>query len=295
MKREVALSDWIQAYAFDLGYHLKGLEVNHRDNTVEGFYINSRLNMDSDVVRFKATKVGPRVAIAEYIIPQKAYQHFKDFQIWTIRSVKFRGYDSMTAEKRNYFAFMDALSFGYPDSWYQTPERILAPNKMKVKIINAKKGEVSNGEITVYVLSARSVNSLDDVTVYDIDLKEDIKRIKSELAKGYKILDAQEKKTYKMPPEVKFNLTEIYPLEKIESEYVRHEKGRVTHELWFGIVVHGYKYYVATMLSPARDRDSINWAYNAEAYKILMESLVTEKISGDVEFVNEFDNIQNMK
>jgi hypothetical protein len=49
------------------------------------------------------------------------------------------------------------------------------------------------------------------------------------------------------------------------------------------------------MITPARDKDAINWAYNEEAYKIVMESLVRDKDDASVEFVNEFDEIQNMK
>jgi hypothetical protein len=295
MKREVSLVNWFQAYAFDLGYLIEGLEVNSRDGSIEGFYINAKSNMISDVVRFKAAKIGPRVIIAQYSIPNKAYGNFSDFQIWTIKSVKIRGYDSANAEKRKYFAFMDALSFGYPESWRPLPERVLAPNKLQVKIINANHGEVAHGEITATVISARSVDSLDDMAVYRVDLKEELQAIKDSFAEKYKILPVLEKKNYRMPSSVKFNLTEIFPLEEIETQYVRFEDGVVTSELWFGIVVHGYKYYILTMITPARDKDAINWAYNEEAYKIVMESLVRDKDDASVEFVNEFDEIQNMK
>lgn len=294
MDREMSLPNWFQDYAFDLGYHIEGFDVDEATGNFEAFYIERR-GMDTYYVRVVGTKIGPRVIMAKYSIPSNAYRAFKDYQIWTIKSVKFKGFDSKTVESREYFAYLDSLSFDYPVSWRSLPEKILGPNKMSVTILNVKDDGVPKGNISVYVLSARAVDSLDDFTVYDVDIKQDLNAMKQSFAKNYIIHPLIEKKTFKMRPEVKYNSTDIYPLEPITSEYVHFEKGEVTKELWFGLVVHSYKYYVVTMITPSRDNDVYNWAINGEAFKIVMESLVREKDNKDVEFVNEFENINNLK
>jgi len=129
----------------------------------------------------------------------------------------------------------------------------------------------------VHTISSRSVQDLDDMRVYDINLRENLADIKGSFKKEYNVHELLEKRSYEVPETVKFQMTDIYALEPIRTQYETNAEEDKTHELWFSVFLKGYRYHIVTMVTTSRNRDSYTWAVNDGAYKIIVESLMRNR------------------
>lgn len=274
--REISTRNWLINYVLVNGYTLRGLDS--AEESFEAFYVTQQ-NIDSYAVRAVGRKFGPRMVVAEYAVPGQHWQDYRDYQTLVIKSVEFGGRDPETIEDRKFFTYLEAVDFAYPASWSARDEVVYAPNKLRIPVYNTIDGIAVQGEINVHVLSVRSVKDMDDFRVYDIDLKESVNDIRNSFTDNYIVHEMIEKKTYDMPETVKFQATDIYLLQPIETQYETHEIIEKTHELWFSVFLKGHNYYIVTMLTPRRSRELYNWAVNAEAYKVIVESLLRDKMS----------------
>lgn len=280
MDREISAKNWFINHVLNNGYTLKSFEFDEERGRFEVFYV-IRDNLDSYAVRATGIKMGPRIILAEYAVPGRHWKDYRDFQTLVIKSVKFGGYDSDNIEKRNYFAYLEDIGFEYPESWRVFPEIKYGPNKLRVDLINSIDGMAAIGNIRVHLISSKSLESLDNKRIYDINVQEDVKDILAQFTEDYNKHNLIEKRTYDVASNVKFQATDVYELSRNETEYETFDEVVITDELWFSIFSRSYNYYVVTMITPSRERQSYNWAINAEAFKIVVESLMSKKVIED--------------
>lgn len=272
--REISAKNWLVTYVLDQGYTLRSLKEISEDK-FEAMYVVTQ-GRDAFVVRSIGKKFGPRMIFAEYGVPTRAWERFMDYQTLTIKSFEVKGRDKAPIEKRSYYNYLQAIEFSYPKSWRIEKETSKEGNKLSVELISAREKQAVEGIISVDVFSTRSVKDLDDITIFSFDPLEEIKKVRARFDTSFKIEELLEKKTYALPEKVSYQVTDVYAVESIKNKYDTFEDGEDTHELWFSVFAYNNKYYVLTLVTPARTQNLYQWAVNSETFKELIESIQFE-------------------
>ncbi|GEM_PF-1956208 len=271
IEREISAKNWLVTYALDNGYTLRSLEEIGPEK-IEALYASYE-GRDVFVIRTVGQRMGPRMVIAEYAVPMKNWPEFTDYQTLTIKSFKINSIDKDPIEEKRYFAYLQAIELSYPKSWRIENEKTDVENKLHFDLVNTVDGQAVVGQISVDVISTRSVKDMDNINIFEFNPSEEIKSIRDRYTEKFKFKKLLEKKTYTLPATVSFQMTEVHALEQIKSIYDTYEEGEDTFELWFTIVSHGNRYIILSLLTPARSQDLYNWSVNTETFRKVVESM----------------------
>jgi hypothetical protein len=272
IEREISTKNWFLNYVLNRGYVLRSLEEWGENGGFEALYL-VQSGRDSFVVRAVGERLGPRMIIAEYGVPSEGWRSLSDYQTLIIQSFVMTGEDKDPIEEKEYYAYLEAIEFSYPKGWRLLNENTEAENRLYVELVNSIGSAQVVGNITVDVISTRSVKSFENIEIFNFDPSQEIKAIKQRFEQGYKFEGLLEKKEYDLPETVSFQVSEVHALEPVQTIYDTYEDGLDTHELWFTVIYADMKYYIFTLLTPSRSQDLYSWAVNKQSYENVIQSI----------------------
>lgn len=275
LPREISAKNWLITYLLEKGYTLYSLNTAEDGRSFDAMYIVfSGDKGESQIVRSRAYVSGPRIVLGEYVMPRGLWERERDQQAYAVGSFEIKAEDQQWIEPREYFSYLEAIEFEYPDSWGIVNKDDGALNVLHVNLGNMDMTRVSEGEIALSVASNRSIKDFTSQEDFEIDLMGLVKKLQeSILAKGYTLDSKMGNRTLDLDHDFKVQRTEIYPLRPILTEYEKGEKPPITHELWLSILVEPGRAVVSTLLTPARGEDLYSWAVNSRAYEQILKTV----------------------
>lgn len=275
LPREISAKNWLMTYLLSNGYTLYSLQVNEDGSGFDAMYvIFSGTQGQGFIIRTRGIISGPRIILGEYVMPTGLWQQERDQQAFVVGSFSVEAEDQDWIEDKEFFTYLEALEFDYPNSWAITDRDDNAQNTLHVILDNNVFSRVSEGEIAISTSSTQSIKDFTSVESFDIDLPALVKRARDRIAdKGYVIEGKSANRTLLLDHAFKLQRTEVYPLRPVVSEYDSGRQANVSHELWMTVLVNDGRVIVSTLLTPSRDQDLYSWAVNARAYERIVGSI----------------------
>lgn len=275
LPREISAKNWLMTYLISSGYTLYSLEEGVDKRSFEAMYIRFEGDQRQGfVIRAKGLISGPRLILGEYIMPTGLWEAERDQQAFVIGSFEVSAEDQDWIEEKEFFTYLEALEFEYPDTWALADKDDQARNILKVSLQNNDFTRVSEGQIRVVVASETSIKDFTSLDRFEIDLPALVGEARELIeADGYMIEAKKGRVDVATGHDFRVNRTEIYPLRARITQYDTGMQADLTHELWLTLLIEEGRAIIATLFTPARDQDLYSWAVNTRAYERVLESL----------------------
>lgn len=278
LNRMISAKNWFVANILKFGHTLRALKSDKKGNNFEAMYIRFDSLGNTEIVRSKGYLKGPRIIVAEYVVPVLLWENQRDIQIFTVKSFELKGAaDTEQVEKLLAYSYLESFSMQYPASWRMEKEVKELENQIDLSFLTADDLRTIFANIDVTIVSDQSLKDPIDRSRYPTNLPFLVQARKDAVqAKDFLVDDVMERRTYDLAVQNAFQITEIYPLRRKLTDYVTHRKAPVTQEFWI-TVIKGTKdvgkNYIISMLAPSRNEDAYNWALAAKAYEAIVESI----------------------
>ena len=275
LPREISATNWLMTYLISSGYTLYGLEEGADGRHFEAMYVRFEGDQKQGfVIRAKGVISGPRLVLGEYVMPTGLWEQEKDQQAFAVGSFKIQANDQDWIEDKDYFTYLEALEFEYPNSWHVAEKNDQAQNILKVSLKNSDLTRVSEGEMRIVVASETSIKDFTSLEKFDIDLPPLVAEARELVeAQGYNIDPKKGGRNIPVSPDFPVSRTEIYPLRPRLTNYESDKQAAISHELWLSLMIRDGRAVISTLLTPARDQDLYSWAVNTRAYERVLGSL----------------------
>lgn len=277
--RLISAKNWFVTRLLENGQTLKGLSSDKKGDSFEGFYIRIDHLNNTEIVRAKGYLKGPRIVLAEYVVPILLWDRDRDIQAYAIKSFELKGMaDNTLPEPLMSYSFLESFSMQYPQSWRLDADQKTAENRIDLSFFTADDMRVVYGNIDLTLVADQSLKDPIDRSRYPTNIPQIIKERRQQIIdKGYLIDDVMERRQYDLAIDSKLQVTEVYPLRKKLTDYVTHRKAPVTRELWITVIKgteETGKNYIVSMVLPSRiGASSYKWATGAKAYETILESI----------------------
>lgn len=253
---EVSAENWIVEMLLRRGYSLQGVKSYGNEKAEVEYVVFIR---DTPyVVRSIARVTGRRIIVASYFCPDAYWKFERPYQQYAIESFTLTNPERIKIVSTKSYAFLDILEFDYPASWKLVAPNIYSIDGMEAKLIRSVDDKTLEGEIGINVFS----------TQLNTTLAKELEYVKESLDfLNLKVGDFLEPRDeYVFGDHIIYNKVEVYK--------AVHKTGAVRdHEYWVAIMKEPRYYYIITMVSPSRNGEYYSWARNAEAFKVLLQSI----------------------
>lgn len=275
ISREISAENWLMTHLLSNGYTPWSLDIKS-DNEFEAMYVVYVQNtQQSFVVRAKGKIVGPRIILAEHILPMDLWSDQQDIQTFALKSVEINGTGSEYIEPHEVYAYLNAISFELPSSWTIHKIEDNHENMLFLDIANARPGEPVRGNIGFSMMSPFSIKDPKDKKKYSVVPNEIMER-----ARGVYAIENLEQGEFIERPDLGLDnekyirhVTEVYELVPVKTEYETHITPEATHEFWITALTTPGKVFFLTLYTPLRKDDLYTWAINVETYKNIIKNL----------------------
>jgi hypothetical protein len=279
LSRMISAKNWFVTWVMQNGYTLRGLESDKKGDNFEAFYVRLDDLGRTEIVRTKGFLRGPRIIMAEYVLPRLMWPDQKDVQIFAIKSFDLENInDNETAENLMSYVHMESFSMKYPQSWRLESDSTDLENQIDISFLTADDLRVVFATIDVTLTADQSLKDPIDRSRYPTNVTQIIKKRKDAvIAQEFLIGDVMERRQYDLSVDFVLQTTEIYPLRRKLTDYVTHRQAPVSREFWITVIKgteETGKNYIVSMIAPSRVGASAkNWAIAAKAYEVMIESM----------------------
>jgi hypothetical protein len=214
----------------------------------------------------RAIILGPRVIIVEFHLPSSTWNRDKDLQLWTMRSLEFKGKDPTRIENLKAFAFLDVATFQYPESWELYRNIIRSPDFFRVALYNAAQNETPSVQINVQAARIGGAVSLDTMTEEEAKFLDSYK---------FQLRDKLPAPSF-VPPNIQTENVKISVYTVAPKPRPRQGKTMLpkpNQEYWLTSFDKNGIAYVVSMLTPGRENIYQDWARGTRTYQIVVETL----------------------
>lgn len=262
---EIGARNWFLNYIAGTGYTLRGVAPSEDENkSVEAAYVEVRGDITYEV-RVTMIINGPRIVIARYFVPVQqtrqpdilALQEEElQMQAQVMQSFALTGEKLNQIEERATHGFLDQAYFDYPVSWALNAPKVINVERMRAMIFNPGIAGKMYGQINIY-LTSRFI---------DTTMAKEVSLFLEKLnVPDYSVGGKIESRAMKVHENIETVQTEVYrmdPAKKYMQQY----------EMWVSVMQSEGYYFIVSMLTPARHADFYQWARNARAYEVVMET-----------------------
>lgn len=278
LRRSISAKNWFVSNILEQGQTLRAIESEGKGDEFEALSIRFDNQGNTEIVRTKGYLKGPRIILAEYVLPTLLWNERRDYQTYGLKSFKLLGrIDNQKPEPVVTYKYLDTFSFQYPSSWRVVAEEKDMQNRIDVSLLTADDLRVVFANLDITLVSDQSLKDQLDRSRYPTALPQIVENRRQKiLDEGYLIDDVMERRTYDLAVKNSFQLTEIYPLRRKLSDYKTHRQAPVSKEFWITVVKgteDNGKNYIVSMMVPSRTDNIDQWAIAAKAYEIILESM----------------------
>lgn len=252
---EVSARNWFIDYIVKKGLSLEQVGEG-TDDEVNALYVE--VNGDqTNVVRVRAIKNGPRIIVARYYVPLSDYKEESVMQATVLDSFELINRENNAIERFKTHAFLDQSYFDYPTSWRLNAPYIRSINRMRAGLYHSSNGGKDSGQIKIFLTSK------DVETTRSKELAEYRKQVTLD---GYQLGRKIEQFNLPMHEDISYSLTNVYQYNPLSTRLL-------DHEMWFTFLEGADYYYYVFMLTPSRQANFSSWSRNTEAHKRVLKSL----------------------
>jgi hypothetical protein len=278
LKRVISAKNWFIGNILKQGHTLRAIKSDKKGDNFEALYVRFDELGNTEIVRTKGYLKGPRVIMAEYVLPTLLWNERRDYQTYAIKSFSLKGRsDNQRAEPVNTYKFLETFTFQYPISWRMVTEKKDLENRIDVSLLTADDLRVVFANLDITLTSDQSLKDDLDRSRYETELPQIVtNRKQAVLDQGYLIDDVMERREYDVAVPYALQLTEVYPLRRKLSDYQTHRQAPISHEFWITVIKGSEetgKNYIISMLIPARKDNIDQWSYAVKAYELILESI----------------------
>lgn len=260
--RDVYMKDMFLAQALADGTSIRSVE--DKDNLeVEAEYVK-QLEGRAVVYRGRSFIHGPRNIYVEFVSPIRRYLEFKDLQAHVINSFEILSEPTEELEDRRVFAFLNKAKLSYPEGLVLTSQRVFSINHVSARFLNLDLSDFPNGTIRF------------DMYRKDpgFDWEKQLAQTKEEFSnEDQRVSEVIEEKDYETDESVKLHEAKIYGIRTRLSRFEIDKLGKVKNELLIAYLEDDEFNYIASVLTPTRQDNLIEWSRNMRAFEIMAQSL----------------------
>jgi hypothetical protein len=167
LDRAISAKNWLVSTMLRDGNTLRSLESNDQDDTFEALYVRFGELDNTEVVRAKGYLRGPRMIVAEYVLPVSLWSEQADYQTYAIKSFELKDLnDDEPIEVMKSYSYLNSFSMLYPESWIMGKDVKTDENRIDLSLKSAGKLRVVFANIDISVVSTRSLQDAVDRSVY---------------------------------------------------------------------------------------------------------------------------------
>lgn len=269
---DINAKDWFLGYVLDNNYTLRGIDIVS-EKRIEAEYIMLGDNGVQFGVRAVAEISGPRIILAEYVVPLDSWEKEQNMLKWVMSNFRLTNPDPSPIEVMRRYAFVDIAQFDFPSSWVLNPSAITSIERMDASLINLRGSEAARASGTERQVNANILmDGRIDISIVtkrkDVTLLKELGVIKARMADRKLILGDLIEPIKGWPHHQ--GITSM----NIEAYKVNDTSKKLAdYEQWVGVLETPGRYYFVTLLTVGRQDDYMIWARNVKAYHTVISTL----------------------